>query len=70
MKKPKLLLIGAGRFGKNHLRNLLLLEKQDLQNRFSLAGLELAKKFEKKSTIKNYAEKLRNLCDANIRMTY
>lgn len=40
---------------------IFLLGDQELQNKFSQAGLELAKQFEKKAAIKNYASKLVSL---------
>jgi len=42
-------------------RILHLLYSENLQKKFSSAGLELVKQFEKKAAIKNYAEKLKNL---------
>lgn len=38
----------------------LLLNNVELQKKFSLAGIELVKQFERKSAIKNYAEKTRS----------
>lgn len=38
-----------------------LLADEDTQRQFSIAGLELVKKFEKKEAIKNYAEKLQGI---------
>jgi len=38
-----------------------LLKNQELQKKFSIKGLEIVKNFEKKSAIKNYADKLKSL---------
>lgn len=40
---------------------LFLLNNPELQKKFSQTGLELVKQFEKKSAIKNWAEKLQNI---------
>jgi len=42
-----------------------LLKDAELQNKFSKAGLELVKQFERKEAIKNYAEKLHSLIRIN-----
>ena len=41
-------------------RIILLMDNRELQNKFSVAGMELVRQFEKKAAIKNYAEKLKS----------
>ena len=40
-------------------RIILLMDNRELQNKFSVAGMELVRQFEKKAAIKNYTNKLK-----------
>jgi glycosyltransferase involved in cell wall biosynthesis len=44
---------------------LLLLSGQELQRKFSQAGMEIVKQFERKTAIKNYAEKLQSILEVS-----